>query len=626
MNYKQLILKNIQLESQQFTDRVIVSWLGMILLIVVLVGHLIYLQVFNYEHYSMLSEKNRLDVRPIPPIRGLIYDRNGIILAKNITSYRVEMVPEQVPDMSILLQRLTPLLQLTANELDGLQKRLLRKKLQHRNFDRVLIRDKLSPEEVASISVYQHRLEGVYIDASLTRFYPFGEHAAHVIGYVGRINEQELKRLDEVQYKDTEFVGKTGIERHYEPELHGEVGYKKVVTNAQGRILQRIDQVNPVAGKDLYLNLDIDLQIKVEGILANERAALVAIEPKTGAVLAMASMPTFDPNLFVNGIDHAAFNELRLSPDRPLYNRAVRGLYSPGSSIKPFVGLAGFEYGVRKPTDHSYCRGYITLKNNKHKYRCWIHKNNRGGHGAMDFNQAVEQSCDVYFYELALDLGIDNLSEFLNRFSFGRKTGIDTFGELAGLMPTKEWKTVRKRVPWYPGETAIAGIGQGYTLSTPIQLATATALISMKGQGRKPHLVSSIKYKKEKKTEFIASEPMTVAVKNPATWDEAIHAMRNVLHGKRGTARDIMYGSSYQMAGKTGTVQVVKIKQNEKYDASKLKKEHQDHAWFVAFAPIDNPRIALAVIVENGGSGSHAAAPLAKQVIDYYLKKQKVIP
>lgn len=627
MNYKQLILKNVRRESRQFIDRVVVSWLFMLVLFIGLVVHLGYLQVVNYKHYSTLSDNNRLDVQAIPPTRGLIYDRNGLVLAENDSTYRIEMIPEQVPkgQMSDLIDKLTDLLKLTPNELKKLSHRLQKKSYQHRNFDRVLIRGKLSFDEVALISVRKHELPGVYLNARLTRFYPYGEHAAHTIGYVGRINKKEKKRVDPVEYKGTEFIGKTGIERYYEDTLHGKVGHKKVVTNAKGRILQKLSQVDPVSGKDLYLNLDIELQIEVEKILAGERAALVALEPMTGAVLAMASVPSFDPNLFVNGISHKDFNALRLSPDRPLYNRSIRGLYSPGSTIKPIVGLAGFEYNVRTPTDRSYCKGYMTLPNHSHKFRCW--RNKYGGHGQVNYYSSVERSCDIYYYELALDLGIDTMAGFLNQFSLGRKTGVDTYGELGGLMPTKAWKKKRRRVPWFPGETMIAGIGQGFTLATPMQLATATALISMRGQGRKPHLVSHMVDKKNRIEEFISSEPMTVTLSNPKNWDEAINAMHGVVHGKRGSARKIIKGRpAYQMAGKTGTVQVVKIKQNEKYDASKLKKEHQDHSWFVAFAPIEKPRIALAVIVENGGSGSGTAAPIAKKVIDFYLKKQKVIP
>jgi penicillin-binding protein 2 len=474
----------------------------------------------------------------------------------------------------------------------------------------------LTEKEVARFSERKYHFEGVDVYAHLSRYYPLGASAVHAIGYVGRINERELQVIDQSNYSGSQHIGKVGVERFYESDLHGKVGFQEVETNAQGRVERILERTPPIPGNNLYLNIDMSLQNFIEGIVKEEKASVVAIDPKNGAVLAMVSMPYYDSNLFVNGIDVKTYHALRDSPDLPLYNRALNGRYPPGSTIKAFVGLAGLEYGVRKPNSYTWCPGWLRLKGQEHKYRDW----KRRGHGSMDFHHAVEQSCDVYFYSLARDLGIDKLHRFMTRFSFGKKTGIDINGELEGLMPSSDWKWRVYKRPWYTGETLIAGIGQGFVLATPLQLAVATAILANRGYVNQPRLVFAIEKSGLREMVVVPSTPQdTITLREKSYWDIAIGGMEAVVHGSRGTAKRVGQRSKYRFAGKTGTAQVVGIKQDAKYDAKKLAKRFHDHALFVAFAPLESPRIAIAVIIENGGSGSKTAAPIAKKILDCYL-------
>jgi penicillin-binding protein 2 len=608
----QLILKNAQQESRLFNDRVITAWVVALLLCLVLLTRLFFLQVIHHEHFTTLSENNRLKILPLPPTRGVIYDRNGVVLADNQLSYTLEVVPEQVEDLEQTLAELGQIIPISDNDLARFRKQFK----QRRPFDGVPLRFQLNEEEVAAFSVKRHRYPGANISVALSRYYPLGEHGVHAIGYVGRINEDELKIIDTSNYSGSSHIGKIGVEKYYETELHGQVGYQHVETNVQGRVLRVMKRIPPVPGKNIYLNLDISLQIYAEQLLAGRRAALVAIQPATGGVLALVSVPSYDPNPFVNGITPDAYAALRNSEDRPLVNRAMRGVYPPGSTIKPFVGLAGLEYGVRQPNQRTWCPGSYSLPNQEHRYRDW----KRGGHGSMDLHHAIEQSCDVYFYDLAVDIGIDRLSNFMKQFSFGVRTGIDVPGEMEGLMPTRQWKAKVHRMAWFPGETLISGIGQGYSLATPLQLASATATLSMRGQMRLPRMAFAIDDSDRNKMQLIPSlPPRMVTLRQDSFWDNALAAMEAVVHGPSGTAGRISQGLKYHVAGKTGTAQVVGIKQDEKYDASKLDEEFHDHAWFIAFAPVENPQIAVAVLVENGGSGSKTAAPIARQILDHYI-------
>jgi len=627
-------------KHQDFKLRIIVAGLLVIVFIGILIGRLFYLEVVQVEHFTTLSKNNWLRIVPIPPPRGLIFDRNGVPLAENEVSYSLEIQPEQAenPDqerptkteraenIEKLLKKLQQYTSLSNREIARFKKTRARSQ----RFKPIILKTQLTKEEVAAISVRSHELIGAKVTPILTRVYPMGEVGAHAIGYVGRINENEVKNFDdaqEAQYEGTQFMGKTGIEKYYENQLHGKVGYQEVEANVSGQIIRTIKQVDPVAGDNLYLNLDIVLQKKAEELfnpqlvdkntsLEQEKGALVAIDPATGGVLALVSSPGYDPNLFVKGVDSETYQELNDEDERPLYNRAITGLYPPGSTIKPLVGLAGLEEEIRHPSDETYCPGWYTIGDNPHKYRDWKHE----GHGHTNLRSAIEESCDVYFYDLANDLGIDRLSKFLRQFGLGGKTGIDMMGEVGGLVPTRAWKRKRHNTPWYPGETLIAGIGQGYMLTTPLQLAVATATLSMKGESHLPRMVFMQESKVNNLTKTLSSKPSSrVDTKHPEYWDYIISAMEAVVTGGGGTANKLSDDLKYRLAGKTGTAQVVQIKQNQRYDATLLEKELHDHALFVAFAPIEEPKIAVAVIVENGGSGGRTAAPYAKKLIDFYL-------
>ncbi|KPK36565.1 MAG: hypothetical protein AMJ69_13225, partial [Gammaproteobacteria bacterium SG8_47] len=506
---------------------------------------------------------------------------------------------------------LTNLIDVTEADLDRFRGLLAKQ----RRFEGVPLRFRLSEEEVARIAVNHHRLPGVEIKAQLTRDYPLGSVGAHVIGYVGRINEHELERLDPSNYSGTSHIGKTGVEKSYEEQLHGTVGLQQVETNAQGRILRVLEQEQAHPGKDLYLNIDARMQRIAEEAFGDDNGALVALEPSTGAVLAMVSMPVFDPNAFVNGIDQASYEQLSRSTHRPLFNRALQGQYPPGSTTKPFLGIAALESGVASPYNELICPGWYTLKNDERRYRDW----KKEGHQSVNMDKAIVQSCDVYFYDLAYTLGIDRIHSFLNRFGFGLRTGIDIGGELSGLNPSREWKRRAYQQTWFHGETLITGIGQGFMLATPLQLATITATLANGGQRMRPRVVHTIQDPIDKNLEIVEPRPAGQAEVKQEYLDTIIASMRRVVHSSRGTARRISEGLEYDIAGKTGTAQVFGIGQEEEYVAEDIEKRLRDHALFIAFAPVEAPRIAVAVVVENGGSGGAVAAPLARRVMDAYL-------
>ena len=605
-------IKDALLENRIFLGRIVFAFTAMLLLTGALVARLIYLQIVGHEHYSTMAKDNRIRISPLPPTRGIIYDRHGNILAENQPSYSLELTPEQIPDMQETLQRLQKLLDIPDEKIEQflvLQKR-------HKHFTSTPLLLRLSDQEVARFAVVRPYFPGVDIHARLVRHYPYAELTSHVIGYVGRINEQELKSLPVAEYRGTHHVGKTGIEKTYETDLHGQAGYAEIETNAQARPINTLTEVHPVPGANIYLTLDIDLQNTAYQALDNYNGAVVAIQVKTGEVLVLVSRPGFDPNPFVYGISRKVYRELQESDNQPLFNRALRGQYPPGSTIKPFIALAGLEYKVTDFYHKLYCPGYYQLPNVSHKYRDW----KKWGHGPVDMNDAIVQSCDVYFYDLALTLGIDRLHEFLNKFGFGEKTGIDIAGEKAGLLPSREWKQRRRKQPWYPGETLITGIGQGFTQVTPLQLARATATLANNGEVVTPFLADRIIH-----ANFAVSGPRK-APRNlhlkPENLENIINAMINVVHGARGTARRIGKDIPYQIAGKTGTAQVFSVKQEENYNADEIAQKLRDHALFIAFAPAADPEIAVAVIVENGGHGGSVAAPIAAKVIKQYLQKQ----
>jgi len=605
-------IKDYLFESHLFMQRSVQALIFAAVLVAVLIGRLVYLQVLAHEHYITLSDDNRIKILPLPPNRGLIFDRNGLILADNLPSYRLELTLEQIHDIDSTLDALSKLV----NIRDVDRKRFEKLRQRTPAFKPVALRFHLSDDEVARFAIDRHRFPGVDIVAGLSRHYPHGPLSVHALGYVGRIDERDLQRIDASDYSGTTHIGKVGIERTYEDVLHGTVGYRQVETNAEGRILRTLVRTPPVPGENLYLTMDAELQSVAEQAFAGKAGAAIAIDPSNGDILAFVSQPTYDPNLFVNGIDTETYEALRDDDKQPLFNRALRGQYPPGSTLKPFVALGGLEQGIISEHADTYCPGFYRLPGKARKYRDW----KRGGHGTVDLTTAIAQSCDVYFYDLALSMGIDRLHSYLSLFGFGKRTGIDIIGELPGLLPSRQWKRATRNLPWFPGETLITGIGQGFMLTTPVQLASATATLSEYGRRLKPRIVASTQQYDDIELTPVPFEPLAdIPVEETHHWITVINAMREVVHGKRGTARKIGKDSEFDIAGKTGTAQVFGLKQEEKYEADKLAEELHDHSLFIAFAPIDKPRIAIAVVVEHGGGGSAVAAPIARIILDQYL-------
>lgn len=605
-------LKDHFRESRLINGRLIFAAVLSVLVFTVVIVRLVVLQVIEYEHFDSLSNRNRVDIEPLPPQRGLIYDRNGVMVAENIPTFSLEMVPEKVPDMTQTIEQLTRLLALTEEDISEFQERLKR----HRRFQQVVVRQRLTEQEVARFSANRHRFPGVDIEGRLMRHYPQGHLFAHTVGYVGRINERDMQIIDQQNYKGTLQIGKTGVEKKYEQNLHGEVGYRQVETNVQGRIVRELMSVASHSGDDIFLNLDINLQRVASTALADYNGSVVAMDPRTGGVLAMVSKPDFDPNLFVSGISTKAYAELRDSPDRPLFDRALRGHYPPGSTLKPFVALAGLELGVVTEHSKTYCPGWFSLPGHDHRYRCWKHH----GHGHVDLKDSVAQSCDVYFYDLAHALGIDRLHQFLDLFGFGHRTGVDIPSESKGLSPSREWKRGSRNQAWFPGETLISGIGQGFNQTTPIQLAHATATLAMRGVTTEPQVVRATRAAGNADMQLRSDNKIhSLPMENSQHWEAVIDSMVEVVHGTRGTARHVGEGMPFQVAGKTGTAQVFGIAQDEKYDAETLERKLHDHALFIAFAPADKPEFVVAVVVENGGSGSKTAAPIAREMIKQHF-------
>lgn len=601
-------LKDHSSDASVVQSRVVLASLFVAALTMALVGRMYFLQVTQYEHHSTLSENNRVHIQPVPPSRGRIYDRNGIVLAENRPSFSLSITRERVPDVEQTFRLLGSLLQLTDEELERAEGKLTQGR---RPFEAVPVMFGLTEEQIAQIAINQFRLPGVEVQTSFVRHYPLAEHFAHAVGYVGRINEKEMATIDEVAYAGTHYIGKTGIERFYEKTLHGTVGYEEVETNARGRVLRVLKRTDPLPGKDITLHLDSRLQAVAEKALGSRRGAVIAIEPETGGVLAYISQPGFDPNLFVTGISHADYGALRDSLDQPLFNRVLRGLYPPGSTIKPMIALAGLDSGVTTRDSRVYDPGFYQLPNHSHKYRNW----NRQGDGWVAMNYAIARSNDTYFYDLAHKLGIDRMHDYMTRFGLGTRVSHDMFEESAGLMPSRAWKREARRQPWYPGETLITGIGQGYMLTTPLQLAQSVALMASRGVWRRPRLLMHA----EGEPPQVEDTPANIELNNPDDWDFIIDSMQDVMHASYGTSRSAAVDAPYRMAGKTGTAQVVAIAQGERYDSKALQERHRDHALFVGFAPADAPRIAVAVMVENGESGGRVAAPVARKLFDAWL-------
>ncbi|PHS26209.1 MAG: penicillin-binding protein 2 [Methylophaga sp.] len=606
-------LKDHHRENRVINDRLIFAAIFAGILFAVVMIRLTVLQVFEYEHFNALSDRNRVDFEPLVPQRGLIYDRNGVVLAENIPVFSLELVPEKVIDVDITLQELQLLLALTDDEVAEIQQQIKHQ----RRFKEVVVRQRLTEQEVAKFSVNRHRFPGLEVVGRLIRHYPHGALFAHTIGYVGRINEKDQQRIDEKNYKGTQYIGKTGVERFYEDSLHGQVGYQQVETNVQGRMVREITNTPSVSGQDLFLHLDINLQRVAAQALSEFNGSIIALDPRTGGVLAMISKPDFNPNEFITGISRKSYAVLRDSMDRPLFDRALRGHYPPGSTLKPFIALAGLEMGIVNESSSTFCPGWYSLPGKEdHRYRCW----KKQGHGKVDFITSMAQSCDVYFYDLANTMGIDRLHGFLDLFGFGRRTGIDVPSESRGLSPSRQWKRNARNQVWYPGETLISGIGQGFNQMTPIQLAHATATLAMRGESISPRVVRATRDTGQTELKLLPIERLeTLPIIDSRNWQATVDAMVEVVHGKRGTARKVGKDLTFKVAGKTGTAQVFSIKQDEEYDAETLDKRLHDHALFIAFAPVEDPEFVVVVIAENGGGGSKTAAPIARKMIDQYF-------
>jgi penicillin-binding protein 2 len=607
-------IRNAQLELHHFRTRLLVA-VGLVLALFALLGaRFAYLQVFQYEQLLTLAEANRIAILPVVPHRGLIFDRNGVVLASNYSAYTLEIRPDQVRNMSALLDELGTLVEIGPRD----RRRFGRLAEETRGVGSLPIRTRLSDEEIARFAANRFRFPGVEINARLFRQYPLGEMFAHAVGYIGRINEGELRHLEReghiANYRGTDYIGKTGIELSYERLLHGTTGVEKVEVDSGGRPVRTLSRTPPVPGADVVLNIDARLQQLAYDALGDHRGAIVAIEPATGAVLAFVSKPGYDPNLFVEGIDPQSWNELNHSPDRPLLNRALSGTYPPGSTFKPFMALAALASGRRTPQQTIRDPGYFQLGGR-------MFRDSRvGGHGVVDMYKSIVVSSDTYYYTLAHEMGIDAIARFVGRFGFGSRTGIDIPGEATGVLPSQEWKMRRLGQRWYAGETISVGIGQGYNSYTPLQLASAVATLANDGVMLQPRIAD---YSEDFRTRTRSATPPVRARAldlDPAHLEFVKHAMVGVT--REGTGARAFSGAAYVSAGKTGTAQVIGIPQGEKYDESRVPERLRDHALYVAYAPADHPTIALAVIVENAGFGARAAAPIARQIFDYYLLGQ----
>ncbi len=611
-------LKNLQLELEQFHGRLKWAAAFAALLALALLGRLFFMQVMHYDHYLVLAEANRTTLVPTPPARGLIFDRKGAVLAENYSAYTVELTVSKVGDLEKALAEIGKLITITPKDIRRFRKLLD----ESRQFETIPLKNRLSDEEVAVLAANRYRLPGVEVKARLFRNYPAGDGLSHVIGYIGRINDRDLQSLKDsgrlANYRGSAHIGKLGLEQSYEALLHGRTGFDQMETDASGRAVRLLARVPPVPGHDLTLNLDSELQAVAEQAFGAFRGALVALDPNTGGVLAMVSKPGFDANVFVDGLDPLSWKALNDSPDRPMVDRALNGNYPPGSTIKPFMAMAALEMGVRKSTDTIFDPGYYSIPGSSHRYRDW----RKEGHGVVDMHKSIVQSCDSYYYRLAADMGIDRMHDFLSRFGFGAKTGIDLEGESGGLLPSREWKQRRWQKPWFIGETVIAGIGQGYELVTPLQLAAAVSMLANGGTYYQPQLVRAVRDAQTRQETLIPPRVLRQANFKPEHLQVIRSAMVDVLK-PGGTAVVAGAGAEYEIAGKTGTAQVFSMRQNERYDARRVSQRLRDHALFVAYAPADKPRIALAVLVENGGHGGTTAAPIARKVLDYYLLGRK---
>ena len=606
--------KNPQEELERFRSRLAIAGGFVLFCFTLLFVRFVWLQVVQHEYYQTRAEDNRISLVPVVPNRGLILDRNGVVLARNYSAYTLEITPSRTSDLEQVIDGLAGIIDIQPKD----RKRFRKLLEESRNFESLPIRTRLTDAEVATFIAHRYRFPGVDIKARLFRQYPGGAFASHLLGYIGRVTDRDLEKIEEVDqeanYRGTDHFGKTGLEQRYEFELHGTTGFEQMEVDAGGRAVRTLARTAPVAGNNLTLTVDSELQRIAEQAFGDRKGALIAIEPATGGILALVAMPNYDPNLFVDGIDMQSWKELNESPDKPMVNRALNGAYPPGSTFKPFMALGALTLGKRRPEQLISDPGYYNFGG--HHFR----DDKKGGHGMVDMYKSIVASCDTYYYMLANDMGIDNIAGFMGKLGFGSRTGIDIDGESEGVLPSQEWKKKRFKKPeqqkWYAGETISIGIGQGYNAYTPIQLAQATAIVANKGVVYRPHLVKFIVDTRTGRQTIIEPKPLRDIGLKP----EHVEVIRNAMIGvnKEGTGARAFAGAEYVSAGKTGTAQVYSLKGAE-YRAAGVKKELRDHGLFIAFAPADNPKIALAVLVENGGFGAQAAAPIVRQVLDYYL-------
>ena len=614
---KRVAMQDVEAEHRLFNHRAVFAMVFVVLMFAVIVVNMYHLQVTSYQAYQTRSEGNRIKVLPLAPNRGLITDRNGILLAENRPVFSLELVPEQISDMPTTLQELSALIEISEEQ----QTNFLKEVRQQRRFNSITLKEQLNDEEVARISVNLHRLPGVTVEARLSRYYPFGDLFTHALGYIGRINTNDLKQLEEneqlANYAASRDIGKIGLERYYETELHGIMGYQEVEVNNRGRLIRVLRSVPASSGKNIKLNIDVGLQLTAQQILLEKRGAIVAMDPRNGAILAFYSNPSYDPNLFVHGISSKNYNALLNSVDRPLINRVTQGVYPPASTIKPHLALLGLETNTISANTRIWDPGFFQLPGVEHRYRDW----KRWGHGWVDVYTAIVESCDTFFYDMGVKLGIDRVSDYMQKMGFGEKSGIDIYEESNTIMPSRGWKRARHNQPWYHGDTVAISIGQGYWTITPLQLLVSTAVLLNNGLQPTPHIVSELS--NDLGTELIDTTPQEVMqVVNPRNWQVVRDAMQQTVATQKGTAFNAFKGAAYTSGGKTGTAQVVSIAQDAKYDASKLDERLRDNAMYIGYAPADDPTIVIAVTVENTGGGGSTAAPIARQMLDYYFSAE----
>ncbi|HCE3662420.1 TPA: penicillin-binding protein 2 [Vibrio parahaemolyticus] len=609
-------IRDYQAEARLFASRAIVAFFGIVVLMGLLVANMYNIQVNQFQDYQTRSNDNRIKVVPIAPNRGLIYDRNGVLLAENRPVFNLELTPEKIKDIDATIQELQTILEITPEQIE----RFHRERKRTRRFKSVPLLTQLNEKQVAVFSVNQYRFPGVEISATLKRYYPYGEVLTHVIGYVSRINDRDMQRLireeKDANYQATRDIGKLGIEKYYEDLLHGTAGYQEVEVNSRGRVIRTLKYVPPVPGKDIVLNLDINLQLYVHQLLDGRRGSAIVLAPRDNGVLAMVSSPSYDPNAFVHGISGKAYRDLLNDKNRPLVNRTTLGIYPPASTIKPFMAVAALQEGVITPNTTRNDPGYWRIPNSDTRpFRDWL----RWGHGRVDVIKSIEESVDTFYYQIAYDLGIDRISNWMMMFGFGDYTGIDIYEESKANMPTRDWKMSRHKTPWYKGDTIPVGIGQGYWTATPMQIAKATSVLVNNGAVSAPHLLKSTidngdNFEEQETSEYVTYPPIQNVPEK--YWDIAKEGMRRVNHGTRGTARRSFYNMSYQTAGKSGTAQVFGLGENEEYNADEIAEHLRDHALFTGFAPFDDPKVIVTLVLENAGGGSSNGGPMARKIFD----------